>query len=81
MDPIHPIVPQAQQLPPISPTPGPAGVTPRGERQRQAAERDRRRREQVRRQESESAWDEAGDETEDERGADDDGRPHIDISA
>lgn len=80
MDPIHPIVPPAQNLPGVSPASGVQRVQQRNQQQRQAAaEQERRRRRQERRRVPDEDPDgEAVDRGDEADG--DDGRPHVDIS-
>jgi hypothetical protein len=78
MDPIHPIVPQAPHIAPVTPAPGAGRVQQRDERRRQAAARhrqtDERRRDQQR--EPDGQYRDA-DELD---GSDDDGHPHVDVT-
>jgi len=80
MDPIHPIVPQAPVIPGVSPSAGVTRVGDQGQqRQREAAARERRRRAQQAESEAQHAYDEALDD--EDIADDDDGRPHIDLTA
>jgi hypothetical protein len=75
MDPIHPIVPTAQNIPVVAPA---VGITPADrqiERHRQEEERERRRRKP--RQDS---YDDQESSPSDDDAGPDDGHPHIDVT-
>jgi hypothetical protein len=76
MDPIHPIVPQAPRISPVNPSPGVTRAQQQRDQRRRQADDERRRRERR----EPGAVDEYDDAPIDVDG-DDDGHPHIDITA
>jgi hypothetical protein len=80
MDPIHPILPTAPNIPPVAPPPAVTPMQRQAERQRQQAERERRRRKQQ--QQSRARYDGADEyPSDDDDAGEDDGRPHVDVTA
>jgi len=76
MDPIHPIVPQAPRISPVTPPPAVARAQEQRDQRRREAAEERRRRARAR---DRGALDENGEDPVD--GDADDGHPHIDITA
>ena len=75
MDPIHPIVPTAPNIPPVAPAPGVTPTDRQVERRRQEGERERRRRRQQHR-DSYNGQESRGDDGD---AGEDDGRLHVDV--